>query len=124
MSDTEALGLLAGFGVVAYLIAMAFCVVILIAAWKIFTKAGEAGWKALIPVYNGYVLFKIVWGNGWLFLLNCIPVVNFIVLIIHSLKLAKAYGKGAGFGIGLMLLPVIFYPMLAFGNSQYIGPAV
>lgn len=124
MNETELLGLLAGAGVAIWLVSMAVCVVILVAAWKLFTKAGEAGWKCLIPLYNAYVLFKIVWGNGWLFLLNCIPVVNFIVLIIHSLKLAKAFGKGTGYGIGLMLLPVIFYPMLAFGNSQYVGPAV
>ena len=107
MSDTEALGLLAGFGVVAYLIAMACCIVLIVAAWKIFTKAGEAGWKALIPAYNTYLLFKIVWGNGWLFLLSCIPVVNFVVLIIHNLKFAKAFGKGVGFAIGMMLLPVV-----------------
>ena len=97
-------------------------VLLLIAAWKILTKAGEAGWKALIPFYNMYTLVKIVDGNGWKFLLFCIPIVGFIYDIIFSIRMAKAFGKGTGFGIGIFLLPNIFTLILGFGSAQYQGP--
>lgn len=94
----------------------------IIAMWKMFTKAGEAGWKAIIPIYNIYTLCKIVDGKGIKFLLFIIPVVNIIYSIIFDIRTAKAYGKGAGFGIGLIFLPTIFTLILGFGSAQYIGP--
>ncbi|MBR2133832.1 MAG: hypothetical protein IJ851_03890 [Eubacterium sp.] len=102
----------------------AFIVVVLsiIANWKLFEKAGEAGWKAIIPIYNIYILCKIVDGNGWKFLLLIIPVVNFVYTIILNLREAKAYGKGVGFGIGLIFFPTIFTLILGFGSAQYVGP--
>lgn len=105
-----------------YLIALVVSVVVLVAWWVIFSKAGQAGWKCLIPVYNLYIMYKIGWGNGWLFLLLIVPIVNFVVGIILYVKLAQAFGKGAGYAVGLIFLPVIFLPMLAFGDAQYIGP--
>ncbi|MCD8035921.1 MAG: DUF5684 domain-containing protein [Clostridiales bacterium] len=99
-------------------------IVLLVAGlWKMFQKAGEPGWTSIIPFVNTYKLFKIGWGNGWLFLLGIIPVVNFIVYIVLSLKLAKAYGMGVGFGIGLIFLPSIFYIILGFSGARYYGPA-
>ncbi len=99
-------------------------IVLLVAGlWKMFQKAGEPGWTSIIPFVNTYKLYKIGWGNGWLFLLGIIPVVNFIVYIVLSLKLAKAYGMGVGFGIGLMFLPSIFYIILGFSGARYYGPA-
>lgn len=97
-------------------------VLMIIANWKLFTKAGEAGWKSLIPFYNLYTLVKIVDGNGIKFLLLCIPIVNVIYGIILNIRMAKAYGKGIGFAIGLILLPNLFQLILAFGSAQYVGP--
>ena len=102
-------------------LSIALTVLVVIAEWKIFEKAGEPGWKCLIPLYNAYILFKITWGNGWKFLLLLIPIANVVIAIITQVKLAKAFGKGGGFAVGLVLLPVIFYPILGFGDAQYIG---
>ena len=89
--------------------------------WIIFTKAGEEGWKSLIPIYNIYILYKITWGNGLIFLLLLVPFVNFIVGIITINKLSKCFGHGLGFTLGLLFLPIIFLPLLAFGDSRYEG---
>ncbi len=93
----------------------------IIAMWKIFVKAGEPGWAAIIPFYNVYVLFKITWGSGWKFLLLLIPIANIVIAIITMVKLAKAFGKGGGFAVGLIFLSTIFYCILAFGSAQYQG---
>ena len=86
----------------AYWIVLAIVTVLLVIAWwRIFVKAGEEGWKSIIPFYNTYTMFKIAWGNGWLFLLCLIPCVNAIVMIILEWKTCKAYGKGIGFFIGM-----------------------
>ena len=89
--------------------------------WIIFTKAGEEGWKSLIPIYNIYILYKITWGNGLIFLLLLVPFVNFIVGILTINKLSKCFGHGLGFTLGLLFLPIIFLPLLAFGDSRYEG---
>ena len=91
--------------------------------WKIFTKAGQTGWACIIPIYNLYVWCKIVGRPWWWILLMLIPFVNFIILIILIIDLGKSFGKGVGFGIGLLLLAVIFFPILGFGSAQYQGPA-
>lgn len=107
----------------AYWIVLAIVTVLLVIAWwRIFVKAGEEGWKSIIPFYNTYTMFKIAWGNGWLFLLCLIPCVNAIVMIILEWKTCKAYGKGVGFFIGMLFLPNIFYLILGFDSSVYIGP--
>lgn len=98
------------------------CVIVIIAMWKIFTKANEAGWKCLIPIYNTYTEVKIVDGNGWKFLLFLIPFVNIVYGIILIFRMAKSFGKGTGFGFGLLFLPLIFFLILAFGDAQYVGP--
>ncbi len=100
---------------------LAIAVLGIVAMWKIFEKAGEPGWAAIIPFYNLYVLFKITWGNGWKFLFLLIPIANVVFLIITMVKLAKAFGKSGGFAVGLIFLSVIFYCILAFGDAQYLG---
>lgn len=90
-----------------------------IALWKIFTKAGEDGWKAIIPFYNVYVLTKLVTGNGLLFLVLLIPIVNIFFGFYLYHKLAQSFGKGIGFTIGLILLNPVFMLILAFGDAQY-----
>jgi len=93
------------------------------ACWKIFSKAGQPGWAAIIPIYNWYIRCKIVGRPGWWVILLFIPFINFIIGIILCIDLAKSFGKGAGFGIGLILLGVICFPILGFGSAQYQGPA-
>lgn len=94
----------------------------IVAMWLIFKKAGQGGWKALIPIYNVYTLCKIADGNGWKFLLFLIPIVNIIYGIMLTFRLAKSFGKGIAFGFGLLFLNTIFMLILAFGGAQYVGP--
>ena len=112
------------FGV-GFVITLFFSILIMaffiIVYWIIFTKADEEGWKSLIPIYNVYILYKITWGNGLIFLLLLVPFVNFIVGIITINKLSKCFGHGLGFTLGLLFLPIIFLPLLAFGDSRYEG---
>jgi len=98
-------------------------VVIAIAAmWKMFVKAGEAGWKAIIPFYGTYTLCRIAGRNGWWMLALFVPFVNIIFSIILSIDLAKHYGKGTAFGIvGLFLFSIIGYAILGFGDAEYVG---
>jgi hypothetical protein len=103
------------------ILSLAIGVLAIVAMWKIFEKAGEPGWAAIIPFYNLYVLFKITWGNGWKFLLLLIPFANIVFLIITMVKLAKAFGKSGGFAVGLIFLSIIFYCILAFDQSKYLG---
>ncbi len=116
-----AAGAFAGLTIVYVVVCLAIAAIGIIAQWKIFAKAGKPGWAAIIPFYNLYVLFEITWGNGILFLLMLIPFVNFIILIITMVKLAKAFGKSGGFAAGLIFLSFIFMLILAFGKDQYIG---
>ncbi|MDO5155455.1 MAG: DUF5684 domain-containing protein [Eubacteriales bacterium] len=104
-----------------YVVVLAIAIVCLIAEWKMFAKAGEPGWAAIVPFYNTYVLFKISMGNGWLFLLMFVPIVNFVVSIMALFKLASAFGKGVGFGFGLLFLSPIFMCILGFGDAEYVG---
>ncbi len=110
-------------GAVGGIVGLLIAVVMIVAMWKIFTKAGQPGWASIIPFYNIYVLCQIVGRPGWWLLLMLIPFVNFIIAIILCLDLAKSFGKGAGFGIGILLLGIIFLPILAFGSAQYQGAA-
>ena len=121
MTSSEEIGAMLGASSFVVSAAMIFLMAM---NWFIFAKAGEAGWKSLIPFYNSYISYKIAWGNGWYFLLTLIPVIGFIFPIICAFKLARAFGHGFAWGLGINFLPIIFYPMLAFGKSQYIGPAV
>ena len=108
---------------IGWLIYIAIIVAVIAGWWKIFTKAGEAGWKSIIPVYNFIVILKIVGREWWWVILMLIPIVNFIILIIVSLDLAKSFGRGTAFGIGLAFLSFIFAPILGFGSDTYKGPA-
>ena len=98
-------------------------VIMIAAMWKIFTKAGQPGWASLIPIYNIYILCKIVGRPAWWIILLLIPFVIFIIGIIPCVDLAKSFGQGVGFGLGLVFLSFIFYPILGFGSAQYQGPS-
>ena len=90
--------------------------------WKVFEKAGKPGWASIIPIYNTLVLLQIAGRPWWWLLLFCIPLVNIVLAIIVVIDISKAFGHGVGFGWGLALLGFIFYPILAWGDSQYQGP--
>lgn len=107
---------------IAVICGLGFLVLILASLWKVFTKAGQPGWACLIPIYNAYILFKMAGKPGWWLLLLILPLVNFVILIIVYIALAERFGKGVGFGIGLALLGVVFFPILAFGDAKYTAP--
>lgn len=111
--------LAAGFGIFM-LVFLALAVLMIVSVWKVYTKAGKPGWASIIPIYNIVVLLEIVQKPIWWVILMFIPFVNIIVGIIMYSALAKSFGKGVGFTIGLILLPFIFYPILAFGKSTYM----
>src|SRR5437870_1694850 len=96
-------------GPVFWIFWLAFTILMIAAWWKIFTKAGHPGWASIIPIYNLYIWCKIVGRPGWWIILMLIPFVNFITCIILCIDLAKSFGKGVGFAIGLLLLPFIFF---------------
>ena len=108
-------------GTVPTLIALAVVVLMIVAVWKVFTKAGQPGWALFIPIYNIIVWLRICGKPGWWVILMIIPVVNFIITLLASLGMARNFGKGTGFGIGLWLLTPIFVLMLAFGDAKYQG---
>lgn len=109
-------------GIFGFLFSIALSVFFIATMWIIFVKADEPGWKSIIPIYNTYTFIKIAWGNGWIFLLLLVPIVNIIVGLMTVYKLSLSFGKGIGFTLGLIFLPMIFFPILAFGSSEYYGP--
>ena len=120
--NSAAVGAAAGIGIIGWILSLAISVFFIICQWKIFVKAGKPGWAAIVPIYNLYVLFEIIYGNGIKFLFLLIPLFNCVVAILYSVRLGQVFGKDTGFILGLIFLPVIFMPMLAFGNSYYNGP--
>ncbi|QRK13794.1 signal peptidase I [Archangium violaceum] len=105
------------------LVAFAIAAVFIVAMWKIYTKAGQPGWASLVPFYNILVMLKIVGKPAWWLVLFFIPIVNFVVGIMMYVALAKAFGKGTGFALGLIFLSPIFFLLLAFGDAEYVGDA-
>lgn len=111
------------FGCMFMLIWLALLVVVIAGMWKMFAKAGQPGWAAIVPFYNAYILCKIVGRPDWWFILLFIPVVNIIFGIIVSVDLAKSFGKDVAFAVGIIFLGFIFIPILGFGKAEYQGPA-
>lgn len=113
-----------GVSVVVTIIYLAIIVLMIASLWRVFSKAGQPGWAAIIPFYNLYVWLKVAGRPGWWFILLLIPLVNVIIGLLVALDLAKAFGKGGVFGFfGLFLFGFIGYPILGFGNAQYVGRA-
>lgn len=90
--------------------------------WRVFTKANRAGWAAIIPIYNLYVMLKIGDNAWWWLLLLFVPVVNLYAQYKIHAGVARAFGKGIGFGLGLAFLGPIFFPLLGFGDYRYTDP--
>ena len=100
------------------LLMLVVVVFVIAGIWKTFTKAGYPGWACLVPIYNVIVLMQIAGRPVWWFLLMFVPLVNIIVTFVVVMDIAKAFGKGAGFGLGLFFLGFIFYPILGFGEGD------
>lgn len=121
-------------GLMAFLVAygifvLAMVIIQLVGMWKVYSKAGEPGWKCLIPIYNIVTLFKIAGISPWLvlgYLAIIVPIIGgFVVLgisIYSMIKLAKAFGQSGAFAAGLILLAPIFMCILGFGKAEYQGP--
>jgi len=169
---------------IASIIILAVLVVTLAGIWKTFTKAGESGWKALIPIYNNYIMLKIGGHSGWWVLTFVLPIIPWLIAlltasanaqtttamegttslpvgqlnvspdqifgiggavavvlvtmimllvfayfqlfmlvsVVMTYDVARSFGKGVGFAWGLFVLPVVFWPILGFGDAEYRGP--
>ena len=112
-----AAGMFGGLFILFYIIVIAL---MLVSMWKIFVKAGKAGWASLVPIYNTIVMLEIAKLPFWYIFLMFVPIVNIVIGVIVAVKIAKAFGKEKGFVLGMLFLPLIFYPILAFGKSEYI----
>lgn len=119
LDSLEAGGLLAILG--AYLVfVIGIAIFGIVCMWKIYEKAGKPGWASLVPIYNLVVLLEIIKKPVWWIILLLIPFVNFIILIVIYRELARVFGQGVGFTLGLIFLNIIFFALLAFGKYDYI----
>lgn len=119
-TDPASTAALTAFFTTYFIVILAVAVIMIVALWRIFTKAGKPGWGALIPLYNTYLIIKTAGKPGWWLLLLFIPFVNIVVLILVELALAEAFGKSVVFAIfGLIIFKPIGYLMLAFGSAKY-----
>ena len=122
MDAAVAGGIMAGL-MVYYFVLLAIVIITYVFQWKVYEKAGQPGWAAIVPYYNLYVLTKIIGRPWWWILLLFVPFVNIVIIVLMDIDLAKSFGKSAGFGLGLLFLSPIFMAILAFGDAQYQGPA-
>ncbi len=137
--DTGALAVFGGLFIVYMIICLAIAVVTIIGMWKLFTKAGEEGWKSIMPVYNVITLCKIIGVSPWWILiifgasiLSLIPILGILIALVEmaasiyfgilvAKSTANAFGKDTGFAVGLFFLSTIFYCILGFGKAKYEG---
>ena len=113
MSDAQAIGLT---------VVMAAVVLVVIASiWRIFQKAGEPGWHAIVPFLNTWTMIKVAGRPGWWFFLYFVPCVNYVVAFIVFFDVAKAFGRSSIFGVGTALFSPVFLPILAFGSSEHLA---
>ena len=113
-------GAIAAMGLFFWILSMALGILKIVSLWKIFKKAGKPGWASIVPIYNIYIMCEIAEKEWWYILLLCVPFVNIYVMIVLYNGMAKKFGKGGGFVVGMILLPVVFFPMLAFGKDVAI----
>jgi len=109
-------------GPVFWIVWCAVIVFFIASMWKVFTKAGQPGWAAIVPIYNLVVLCQIAGKPVWYVLLMLIPIVNIVVAVMVWHGVSTNFGHGVGFTLGLVFLGAIFIPILAWGDSKYLGP--
>ena len=121
VSTTSGLtGAIAAMGLFFWILSMALSILMIISLWKIFKKAGKPGWASIIPIYNIYIMCEIAEKEWWYVLLSFVPFANIYAMIVLYNGMAKRFGKSGGFVAGMILLPVVFFPMLAFGKDAAI----
>jgi hypothetical protein len=108
-----------GFAVVLWLVLLAIYVV---AMWKLFTKMGQPGWVGIIPLLNAYGIYKLAGRDWWWVILLLVPCINIVAAWFLASDTAKLFGKELGWTIVLFFFPGIGHIILAFGDSQYVGP--
>lgn len=114
-----------GLGIVFWLIVIALSILILVARWKVFKKAGVGGWESLIPVHSDIVELQLGGVQTYWWFLNLIVLCGIGPIILafwKNIALSKAFGKGTGFGVLLTFFPYVCYPILGFGKAEYVGP--
>lgn len=108
----------------AIILYVAIILLIIISMWIVIRKAGRPGVSIIIPIWNVIELVRIsgkpLW---WVILILLIPIVNIVMLIIVFNGISHAFGKGAGFTVGMIFLPFIFFPILAFSDASYTAPS-
>lgn len=121
VSTTSGLtGAIAAMGLFFWILFMALSILMIVSLWKIFKKAGKPGWASIIPIYNIYIMCEIAEKEWWYVLLSFVPFANIYAMIVLYNGMAKKFGKSGGFVAGMILLPVVFFPMLAFGKDATI----
>lgn len=116
--QTEITALFQDYGIFA----IVWYIIIAIALWRVFSKAGYPGILAIIPIVNVFILVKVAGYSAWMTLLYIIPIVNIIFSIFVAFRLGQRFGKGGGFSFFLLwLFSAIGYLILGFGSSQYRG---
>ncbi|WP_240150117.1 DUF5684 domain-containing protein [Haloarcula sp. JP-Z28] len=106
-------------GIVLLLFQLLLAAIQIAGMWMVFKKAGHAGWKAIIPIYNFYIMLRIGENAWWWLVLVFIPILNLYALYKIHAGVARAFGRGIGFGLGLTFLGILFFPLLGFGDYQY-----
>ena len=118
------IGVILGFGIVFWIVCIALLVLTIIARWKVFKKANIDAWESLIPIHSDIVELQLGGVKTYWYFLNLVVICGIGPIIFafwKGIALAKAFGKGVGFGILLTILPFIGYPILAFGSAEYVG---
>jgi hypothetical protein len=108
---------------VIVIVALIWAVLVIAGWWKVFTKADRPGWAALVPIFNVYTMCKVAGRPGWWIVLFLIPIVNIVAYLVLMVDLARSFGKGFGFSLGLVFLSPLFAVILGFGSATYRGPA-
>ena len=143
--DQEFMGqAIAGSTLLAVLIGgLVWYILQVIGYWKVFTKAGEPGWKSIIPFYNLFIQYRLTWKTVmfWITILlaviggvlskdteavpawigGVVSIASTVIYTIGLFKLSKSFGHGVGFTIGLLFFGPLFMIILGFGKSKYIG---
>lgn len=111
----------AGLVVIFWGVYLAFVLAIIAGNWMVFRKAGEPGWAVIVPIYNIYVSFKVAGMDWWWLLVMLVPFIGVFPPLLIPFGIAQNFEKGFGYGLGLLLLPFVFYPLLGFGEARFTG---
>jgi len=116
---TEEILLIVGIITVSF----AFAAFYIFCYWRLFQKADQPGWFALIPLFNMLVVLKLIGRPWWWLLLMLIPPINVLVSVLMVFDVARVFGKRTGFAFGLLFFSGVFLPLLALGDAEYTAPA-